>query len=100
MSVMKDNLTKYDIIKELSNKKGYSLIFSKKLINDLIDAMIKCIQKNNLNLKNIGTFKLLKKNKRLGRNPKTGREFVITPRLTIQFTASKNILTHINRLNG
>tara|TARA_Y200000002_G_C22226930_1_gene473904 strand:- start:19 stop:312 length:294 start_codon:yes stop_codon:yes gene_type:complete len=97
---MKSSLTKLDITKELSNKKGYSLIYSKKLINDLIDILIISIKNNNLKIKNIGSFKLSKKNKRLGRNPKTGEEFVISSRLSVKFTASKNILNHINRLNG
>ena len=47
------NLKKIDIIKDLSIKTGYSSNYSKKVINELIDAILQSIKKGNLNLKNI-----------------------------------------------
>ena len=42
--------------------------------------MIEIINKDKLNLKNFGSFKILKKKERLGRNPKTKEEFIISAR--------------------
>ena len=92
----KGNLRRIDLAKFISQKKGFSLLFSKKLIDDLIDVLIFCVSENKLILKNIGTFNITKKNSRLGRNPKTRQEFIITARKSISFKPSKTLLKKIN----
>jgi len=92
----KRNFTRNDFIKNLSNQTGFSLNLSKKLINDLIYILHKSIKSGNLNIKNLGSFKLLKKKERLGRNPKTKEEFLISERKTLSFIASKQILDILN----
>lgn len=92
----KNNLTKIDIAKELSKKTGYSLELSKILINNLLIVLISAIKKNKLNLKNIGTFRLINKSERIGRNPITKENFVITSRKSISFIASKKLLSVVN----
>ena len=92
----KNNLTKIDIAKELSKKTGYSLELSKILINSLLIVLISSIKKNKLNLKNIGTFKLINKSERIGRNPITKENFVINSRKSISFIASKKLLSVVN----
>ena len=92
----KKNLTKKDLIKELSYKTGFPLVFSKKLIEDLINILIINICKNELNLKNIGVFKVISKKERLGRNPITKEEHVIEARNSLTFKASKKLLNAIN----
>jgi len=60
--VRKKNLNKDDIVKNLSQVKGYSLNFSKKLINDLIKILSHSINLRKTYLKNFGTFqKICKK---------------------------------------
>ena len=88
---MKNNLTKIDIIKELSKKTGFSINFSKKLINDLIDILNVQIKIGQLNLKNLGSFKIINKNQRIGRNPKTKQEFVIRERKSVRFKPSHKL---------
>ena len=92
----KNNLTKIDIVKELSKKTGYSLELSKILINNLLIVLISSIKKNKLNLKNIGTFRLINKLERMGRNPITKENFVITSRKSISFITSKKLLSVVN----
>ena len=88
---MYKNFNKQDIINHLSNKTGYSINLSKKLINDFIDIIIINIRDGNLNLKNIGSYKLIHKNERIGRNPKTKEEFIISSRKSIRFIPSKKL---------
>ena len=92
----KNNLTKIDIAKELSKKTGYSLELSKILINNLLIVLISSIKKNKLSLKNIGTFRLINKSERIGRNPITKENFVITSRKSISFISSKKLLRVVN----
>ena len=96
--MLKTNYKKIDIIKNLSENTGFSNNLSKKLINDLLDAIIQNICLGNLNLKNIGSFRVIKKKQRVGRNPKTKKEFIITARNSISFTPSKKLLEIVSRL--
>ena len=92
----KKNITKIIIAKKLSLKTGFSTSFSKKLIDDLIVCLTKSIKTEKLNLINLGTFKIVNKKERKGRNPKTKEQFVITARKTISFVPSKKILRELN----
>ena len=96
--MFKKNLKKIDLAKRLSNKTGYSVNFSKKLINDLVEIIVLNIKKENLTLKNIGTFKKKNKKQRIGRNPKTKEKFIINSRKSISFTSSSKLLIKLNKL--
>ena len=91
-------MIKDNIVKNLSLKTGFSNRFSKKIIDDLIDILIKNIKSGKLNLKNIGSFELMDKNSRVGRNPKTKEEFIISARKSVKFKSSKKILKKIGDL--
>ena len=93
----KNNLKKLDLAKNLSKKKGFSKLLSKELIDNLIGILCLNIKKTNLNLKNLGTFKIINKNERLGRNPKTKKIHTIIARKSISFTPSKNLTKLINK---
>ena len=84
-----NKIKKIDIIKKLSNKTGFSQNFSKKIIEDLLKILLINIKDGNLILKNIGSFKIILKKKRVGRNPKTKEEFIISERKSLRFTPSK-----------
>ncbi len=95
--MFKKELKKIDLVKDLSLKTGYSQNYSKKIVDDLIDIFIQNIKSGNLNLKNIGSFKLINKKERVGRNPKTKEEFIITSRISLSFTTSKKIIDALNK---
>ena len=96
--MFKNNFTKENLIKDLSKKTGYSLSLSKKIINDLIKIILENTKSGNLNLKNLGSFKIIHKKKRVGRNPKTKEEFLISSRKSISFTPAKKISNKIKNL--
>ena len=88
--------TKNNFINELSKKTGFSKSISKRLINNLLEILITNIATGKLVLKNIGTFKLLKKKERVGRNPKTKEEFIIEPRKSLTFIPSRHLSSLLN----
>ena len=96
--MLKKDFKKIDLVKDLSLKTGYSQNYSKKIVDDLINIFIQNIKSGNLNLKNIGSFKLLNKKERIGRNPKTKEEFIITSRKSLSFTSSKKIIDNLNKI--
>lgn len=92
------NLKKKDIVKDLSKKIGFSSNFSKKIIDDLVDIILVNIKTGNFNFKDIGTFKIISKKERLGRNPKTKKEYIISKRKSVTFTPSKILLNIVNKI--
>ena len=93
----KNNFNKKDIYKFISKKKGYSVLLSKKIVDHIIEIMVTQLKQNNLILKNIGSFKIVDKKERTGRNPKTKELFLINARKSIVFKASKKLLKSINK---
>ena len=90
--MIKKNFKKKDIIQKLSKKTGFPANYSKKLINDLILIILQNIKEGNVNLKNFGKFKIIKKRERIGRNPKTRKEYIISARNVVSFIFSRKIL--------
>ena len=95
----KNNFNKRDIYTNLSIKKGYSILLSRKIINDLVKILFYEVEKNSLYLKNIGSFKILNKKERIGRNPKTKEVYKIKARKSLIFKPSINLLKKINKYN-
>ena len=87
-----------DIIAETINSEfGFSKKECAAIVNDIVDIIIEGLQKNHwVKIHNFGTFKIKKKNSRLGRNPKTKQEVLIDERYVVTFKPSKNILKFIN----
>ena len=97
--MLKKSINKINLINKLRIKTGFSANYSKKLIDDLIKIIILNIKNGNFILKNIGSFKLIKKNKRIGRNPKTKEEFIISARKSISFIPSQKLLKKLNNFH-
>ena len=94
---MNKNFTKNDISKFLSKKTGYSNSLSRKIIEDLIEILKKNIISNKLILKNIGSFKLINKKSRIGRNPKSLKNYEIKSRKVVIFKSSNTLSNKINK---
>ena len=89
--MFKNNFNKKNLIENLKEQTGLSSNYSKKLVHDLIEIIKQNIKSGELNLKNLGTFKSIKKKERVGRNPKTKEQFTIASRKSISFKPSKEI---------
>ena len=87
---------KIDLSINISAKIGVSVSLSKKLTEDLLEILSNKIKDNDLNLKNVGSFRIIDKKDRIGRNPKTKEEFIIRSRKSISFIASKNLIVSMN----
>ena len=49
-----------------------------------------------LKIAKLGTFKIKNKNSRIGRNPKTGKESIISARSVVTFNASEKLKSRLN----
>ena len=80
---------------------GFSKKISEHILEDLLNLITENIQKSKkLKLSKFGTFSIRQKKSRIGRNPKTKEEVMISERKVISFKASKNVLKYLNSLNA
>ena len=94
---MKKNITRDDIAESINTDFGLSKKDCLEIVNDIIEFIIIGLEKNKIfKIHNFGTFKLRKKPSRIGRNPKTKKEYIISDRNVISFKPSKNILNYLN----
>ena len=94
---LKQNLGKREIITRLTSAIGFSSKNVQKITEDIIEIIISNLVYNKkINLKNLGTFNVVFKNEREGRNPKNKEKFIITSRNTIKFKVSETLKKKIN----
>ena len=92
-------LTKKDISKKIKSKIGLSVSYTDKICDSLIVILKDLIKTKETNIKNFGSFKIINKKERIGRNPKTGEEVPITARSVVTFRASNVLKSKVNSKN-
>jgi integration host factor subunit alpha len=82
-------ITRVEIADAIARKVGLSKQRATQILETALEEMSQgLIKDEQLKLSSFASFNIHKKSKRVGRNPKTGREVMITPRKTISFRAS------------
>ena len=93
----KQNISRDEIAGAIQSEFGFNKKLCLDIVNDVVDIIIEGLQSDKkVKIHNFGTFKLNKKNSRIGRNPKTKEEYNIASRNVITFKASKILLKYIN----
>ena len=97
---MRNNLTKKEIINSIYMQIGFSKKISETLLEDILELILNNIIKHKkVKIAKFGTFVLRRKKQRIGRNPKTKENKIITERNVVLFKASKEFKEYINK-NG
>ena len=95
---MRINLTKKDLVNAIYMQIGFSKNITENLIEDFFLSIIDNLNKNKkVKISNFGTFTLREKKNRIGRNPKTKEEKIISKRNVVLFKPSKDFKTLINQ---
>ena len=98
---MRINLTKKDLVNFVYMQLGFSKKISENLIDDFFQTIIdNLLKEKTLKLSKFGTFSIRQKKSRLGRNPKTKKEAVISQRNVVLFKASKEFKDFVNLKNN
>ena len=93
----RQNISKNDVSKEIYASLGIPISYTNKLFDFIIDAIVLgLIKDDKVKISGFGTFKILHKKKRIGRNPKTKIEYEIKERKTVSFYPSKEVGKFIN----
>ena len=94
---MRVNLTKKDLVNLIYMQIGFSKQISEILIEEFFNLIIINLQKEKkIKISNFGTFTIRKKKTRIGRNPKTKEEKIISARNVVLFKPSKDFKNFIN----
>ncbi len=94
---MRINLTKKEIINSIYMQIGFSKKISESLLEDIFQILLKNIINNKkVKIAKFGTFILRNKSERIGRNPKTKEEKIISARNVILFKPSRELKHFIN----
>ena len=83
--------TRNDLIEAIHTKVGISITDSSKIIEDIFEEILIALEDNKeVKLSSFGTFSIKQKQSRVGRNPKTGVEAMITARKVVTFNPSNH----------
>ena len=97
---MRQNLTKKEIINSIYMQLGFSKKMIENVLEDMFDILLISLkEKGKVKISNFGTFILRHKQSRIGRNPKTKKETIISERNVILFKPSKFLKNKINNVN-
>ena len=93
----KINLTKKDLINSVYMQLGFSKNISEHLIDDLLLTIVDSLKSDKkLKLSKFGTFTIRNKKSRIGRNPLTKEQKIISNRNVVLFKPSKEFKDLIN----
>ena len=94
------NLTKKDLVNAVYMQIGFSKSISENLIDDFLLMIIKNLkEEKKIKMSKFGTFSIRNKKSRIGRNPLTKEEKVISNRDVVLFKASKEFKDLVNSKN-
>jgi len=95
--MVKKNFTRKDLSENIFKNLGFSKNFSSTIVDDFFETLIDYIIKSNkVKISSFGTFEVINKRERIGRNPKTKVEAMISSRKVIKFKPSVIFKNKIN----
>ena len=95
--MVNNNLTRKDLSMKIHKNVGFSKNLSLKIVDDFFESIIlEIIKSNKIKISSFGTFSVLDKKERIGRNPKTKVEARIFSRKVVKFKPSMLFKKKIN----
>lgn len=89
---MKKNITRADLADAVFRDLGLSFCESERLVDQVFEEIVQAFERGeDVKLSSFGSFYLKQKKGRMGRNPKTGEEYAISPRSILSFVASQTM---------
>ncbi len=93
----KDTITRASLAEAVHRNIGLSRTESRQLVGQVLDLIIEGLDGDEkVKLSSFGTFQVRHKKARIGRNPRTREEAIITPRRVATFRASPLMKQRIN----
>lgn len=91
-------ITRADLAESVYEQVGLSRNESSDLVETVLDEVCNAlVEGENVKISSFGSFIIREKDERIGRNPKTGVEAVISPRKVVVFKASHVLKDKVNK---
>ena len=95
--MVKKNYTRKDLSNKIYQNLGFSKNFSSTIIDNFFEIIVQELLKSEkVKISSFGTFKVINKKERIGRNPKTKIEAKIIPRKVVKFKPSSLVKEKLN----
>jgi len=95
--MVKKNFNRKNLSNKIYQNLGFSKNFSSTIVDNFFDIMTsELVRSNKVKISSFGTFKVMSKKERIGRNPKTKIEAKITSRKVVKFKPSLIIKKKLN----
>ena len=95
--MIKKNLTRRDLSNKVYQNLGFSKSISSSIIDNFFENVVsELIKSNKIKISSFGTFKIINKKERMGRNPKTKQEAKISARKIVKFKPSTLFKNKLN----
>tara|TARA_Y100000590_G_scaffold405892_1_gene494596 strand:- start:2087 stop:2377 length:291 start_codon:yes stop_codon:yes gene_type:complete len=95
--MLKNNFTRKSLANKIYKNLGFSKNISSTIIDDFFESLSSELIKNNkIKISSFGTFQVINKRERIGRNPKTKVDAKISARKIVKFKPSNFIKKKIN----
>jgi len=96
--MVKKNFTRKDLSNKIYQNLGFSKNLSSKIVDNFFETLIsEIIKSNKIKISSFGTFSVLNKKERMGRNPKTKMEAKIFSRKVVKFKPSLLLKEKLNK---
>ncbi len=90
-------MNKAELIKKVSKKANVSKVIAEKILNATLSSIHdELADGDNLTLVGFGTFSVVNRAERTGRNPQTGEAITIPAKNIIKFKPGKNLSEAVN----
>ena len=97
-NMLRRNFTRKNLINNIHQNLGFSKNISSSIIDDFFESLVsELIKLNKIKITSFGTFEVIDKRERIGRNPKTKVEAKILARKVVKFIPSNAIKEKLNR---
>ena len=95
--MLKKNFTRKDLSNKIYQNLGFSKNYSSMVIDSFFESIIAVLLKSNkIKISSFGTFQIMNKKERIGRNPKTKIETKISSRRIVKFKPSILLKNKLN----
>ena len=92
------NFTRKNLSNNVHQNLGFSKNFSSSIIDDFFETLVSALVKlNKIKISSFGTFEVISKKERMGRNPKTKVKAKIVARKVVKFKPSNTVKEKLNR---
>jgi len=96
--MLKKNFTRRNFSNKVFQNLGFSKNMSSKIIDDFFESLVEeLIKFKRIKISSFGTFQIINKNERIGRNPKTKVEAKISARSVVKFKPSNIVKSRLNK---